>query len=73
MITIIQLVKRQKSLAFKLNIIYIFFAFNKKAGIAQLVELLVANEKVAGSSPVSRSTKKGKFIYMTVPFVVLAA
>ena len=29
------------------------------AGVAQLVERLVANEKVAGSSPVSRSESFG--------------
>ena len=33
-----------------------FFA-TAKAGVAQLVELFVANEEVAGSNPVSRSMK----------------
>jgi hypothetical protein len=51
----------KKSLAFKTNIIYIFFAFiGLISGSSSVVELLVANEKVAGSSPVSRSFK-GKF------------
>ena len=35
-----------------------------KAGIAQLVEHRVANAKVAGSNPVSRSTLKTSFLVL---------